>query len=146
VGGDASRKNGATTASTITATTTTTSTQGQAPEIYEYKSPTFASSPDPLHGSYRHFRRPEAAENKPFTAENKLFSAAKGLISAASGRQKNPAENSLFPAAGSLAAENNSLFPAAGSLAAEINIAENNIPIFGGQGGHRKLLISEQKN
>jgi hypothetical protein len=32
--------------------------------------------------SYRHFRRPEAAENK-------LFSAAKGLFSAASGRQKN---------------------------------------------------------
>jgi hypothetical protein len=37
----------------------------------------------------------------------------------------------------------------AGSLAAEkppeINTAENNIPIFGGQGGRRKLLISEQK-
>jgi hypothetical protein len=50
--------------------------------------------------SYRHFRWPDAAENKPFAAENSLFSAAKGLFSAAPGRQKNPAENkAIFSAA-----------------------------------------------
>jgi hypothetical protein len=49
---------------------------------------------DALHyKSYRHFRRPEAAENKPLPAENKLFSAANGLFSAASGRQKKLTEN-----------------------------------------------------
>jgi len=52
------------------------------------------------YNSYSHFRRPEAAENKPVPAENKLFSAAKGLFSAASGRQKKLAENkALFSAA-----------------------------------------------
>jgi hypothetical protein len=35
-----------------------------------------------------HFRRSEAAENKPFATENNLFSAAKMLFSAVSGRQK----------------------------------------------------------
>jgi hypothetical protein len=45
------------------------------------------------YNSYSHFRRPEAAENKPVAAENKLFSAA-------SGRQKKLAENkALFSAA-----------------------------------------------
>jgi hypothetical protein len=34
------------------------------------------------YASYRYFRWPEAADNRPLTAENKLFSAA-------SGRQKN---------------------------------------------------------
>jgi hypothetical protein len=42
---------------------------------------------------YRHFRRPDAVENKHFAVENRQFSAAKGLFSAASGRQKNPVEN-----------------------------------------------------
>jgi hypothetical protein len=36
----------------------------------------------------RHFRRPEAAENKTFATENKLFSAALDLFSAVSGCQK----------------------------------------------------------
>jgi hypothetical protein len=48
------------------------------------------------YGSYRHFRRPEATENKPFAAENKLFSAAKGLFSAMSGRQKNRPKIRLY--------------------------------------------------
>jgi hypothetical protein len=59
------------------------------------------------YNSYSHFRRPEAAENKPVPAENKLFSAAKGLFSAASGRQKKLAENkALLSAAREPAAEN----------------------------------------
>jgi hypothetical protein len=48
------------------------------------------------YNSYRHFWRPEAAENKPFAAENKLFSAAKGLFSAASGRKKNRLKIRLY--------------------------------------------------
>jgi hypothetical protein len=49
---------------------------------------------------HRHFRRPEAAENKAFAAENKLFSAVLGLFSVVSGRQKKSAENKpLFSAA-----------------------------------------------
>jgi hypothetical protein len=69
----------------------------------------------PHYNSYSHFRRPEAAENKPVPAENKLFSAAKGLFSAASGRQKKLAENKALLSA---AAENNRLFSAAGQSAA----------------------------
>jgi hypothetical protein len=67
--------------------------------------------------SYRYFRRPEAAENKPFAAENK---PAKGLFSAASGRQKNRPKIRLYFRRQALAAENK-LFSAAGSLAAENN-------------------------
>jgi hypothetical protein len=62
--------------------------------------PTVGASEEPLaawpaihYNSYSHFRRPEAAENKPVPAENKLFSAAKPLFSAASGRQKKLTEN-----------------------------------------------------
>jgi hypothetical protein len=46
--------------------------------------------------SYRHFRRSEATENKPFAAENNLISAVKGLFSAASGRQKNRPKIRLY--------------------------------------------------
>jgi hypothetical protein len=42
---------------------------------------------------HRHFRLPEAAENKSFAAENKLFSTVLGLFSVVSGRQKKSAEN-----------------------------------------------------
>jgi hypothetical protein len=112
------------------------------------------------YGSYRHFRRPEAAENKPFAAENKLFSAAKGLFSAVSGRQKKQAENkALFSAVRLWPPKTANFrrltlwppkisfyFRRPRSQPPEINTAENNILIFGGQGGRRKLLISEQKN
>jgi hypothetical protein len=98
------------------------------------------------YGSYRHFRRSEAAENKPFAAENKLFSAAKGLFSAASGHQKNPAENkALFSEARTWPPKTayfrrlapwppkiTAYFRRPRSQPPEINIAENNIPIFGG--------------
>jgi ribonuclease HI len=109
--------------------------------------------------SYSHFRRPEAAENKPVAAENKLFSAATGLFSAASGRQKKLAENkALFLAARAWPPKIayfqrlapwppkiTDYFRRPDSQPPEIKNAENKIPIFGGQRGRRKLLISEQK-
>jgi hypothetical protein len=124
------------------------------------------------YNSYSHFRRPEAAENKPVPAENKLFSAAKGLFSAASGRQKKLAENkallsaarpwppkiayfrrlaswppkiAYFRRLASWPPKITDYFRRPDSQPPEIKIAENKIPIFGGQGGRRKLLISEQK-
>jgi hypothetical protein len=112
------------------------------------------------YNSYSHFRLPEAAENKPFAAENKLFSAAKGLFSAASGRKKKLVVNkALFSAARAWPPKIayfrrlapwppkiTDYFRRPYSQPPEIKNAENKIPIFGGQGGHRKLLISEQKN
>jgi hypothetical protein len=109
-----------------------------------------ASSPH--YNTYSHFRRPEAAENK-------LFSAATGLFSAASGRQKNLAENkALFSAArvwppkiayfrrlAPWPPKITYYFRRPDSQPPEIKSAENKIPIFGGQRGRRKLLISEQK-
>jgi hypothetical protein len=109
--------------------------------------------------SYSHFRRPDAAENKPFAAENKLFSAANGLFSAVAGRQKNPAKNkALFSAARTRPPKTAYFrrlapwppkiicyFRRPDSQPPEIKNAENKIPIFGGQGGRRKLLISEKK-
>jgi hypothetical protein len=97
---------------------------------------------------HRHFRRPEAAENKAFAAENKLFSAAKGLFSAASGRQKNLAENkSLFSAARTRPPKIayfrwlapwppkiTDYFRRSRSQPPEIKNDENKIRIFGGRG------------
>ena len=112
------------------------------------------------YNTYSHFRRPEAAENKPVAAENKLFSAAIDLFSAASGRQKKLAENkALFSAARAWPpkiAYFRRLAPWPPKITdyfrrpdsqppPEIKNAENKISIFGGQGGRRKLLISEQK-
>jgi hypothetical protein len=112
------------------------------------------------YNSYSHFRRPEAAENKPVTAENKLFSAAIDLFSAASVRQKKLAENkALFSAARGWPSKIayfwrlipwppkiTDYFRRPASQPPEITAAENKIPIFGGQRGRRKLLISGQKN
>jgi hypothetical protein len=112
------------------------------------------------YNSYSHFRRPEATENKPVAAENKLFSAAIDLFSAASGRQKKLAENkTLFSAArvwppkiayfrrlAPWPPKITDYFRRPASQPPEITTAENKIPIFGGERGRRKLLISEQKN
>jgi hypothetical protein len=48
------------------------------------------------YGSYRYFRRPEAAKNKPIAVENKLFLTAMSLFSAVSGRQKNRPKIRLY--------------------------------------------------
>jgi hypothetical protein len=112
----------------------------------------------PHYNSYSHFRRPEAAENKPVPAENKLFSAAKGLFSAASGRQKNLAENKALLSAARAWPPKIAYFRRLASWPPKVSYfrrlslwppkiktAENKTLIFGGQGGRRKLLISEQK-
>jgi hypothetical protein len=96
--------------------------------------------------SYRHFRRPEAIENKTFAAENNLFSVAKRLFSAAAGRQKKPAKNkALFSAARTWPPKTayfrrlspwppkiTDNFRRPRSQPPEIKTAENSILIFGG--------------
>jgi hypothetical protein len=82
-----------------------------------------------------YFRRLLAAKKKP--AENKaLFSAARIW----------PSKTAYFRRLAPWPPKITVYFRRPRSQPPEINTAKNNIPIFGGQGGRRKLLISEQKN